>query len=170
MALVKHKEYPAFQNYKGKAYTATIGFHSLRLPYIDDVINWIVKTAVEAQVWLKDGELIKLDIWMEESSWKGIPTYRWIVEWTYYIKTLSYSYEIQTLGWQAIVYGVLAILTIVALVFFIKQVKELVWGYGGEVPEGETIFDKIGKMIMYGGFAFAGTYLLVYYLKKRRAK
>ena len=48
-----------------------------------------------------------------------------------------------------------------------KQIKEIIWGPGGEIPpEGETIFDKLSKAIMWGGLAFAGAYLIVHKLQE----
>jgi len=166
MALVKHKIYPDYYTYDGRAYQARVVFHSVRLPYFDDVVNWIATEAVEAQIWLKKGVPLELKIWAVESSWHGIPTYIWTIEWSYYMKTLGYGEE-SLVAWGAVFYAVIALLTIIALVFLFKQIKEILWGPGtGPVDGG--LFEQIGKAILYGSLSFAGVYLLVNYLKRKK--
>jgi len=165
MVLVKHKIYPDYYNYDGRAYQARIVFHSVRLPYFDDVVNWISTEAVEAQIWLKKGVPLELKIYAVESSWHGIPTYIWTVEWSYYMRTLGYGEE--SLGWSAVFYAVLALLTIIALVFLFKQIKEIIWG-SGVGPVNGGLVGEIGKLIIYGSLSFAGVYLLVNYLRRKK--
>jgi len=165
MVLVKHIRYPDYYNYDGRAYQARIMFHSVRLPYFDDIVNWIATEAVEAQVWLKKGVPLELKIWAVESSWHGIPTYIWTIEWSYYMRTLGYGDE--SLGWSAVLYAVIALLTIIALVFLFKEIKEIIWG-SGEGPVNGGLVGQIGKAIIYGSISFAGVYLLIHYLRGKK--
>ena len=165
MALVKHIKYPDYYNYDGRAYQARVVFHSVRFPYFDDVVEWIATEAIEAQIWLKKGVPLELKIWAVESSWHGIPTHIWTIEWSYYMRTLGYGNE--SLAWPAVFYAVLALLTIIALVFLFKQIKEIIWG-PGEGPVDGGLVGQIGKAVLYGCISFAGVYLIINYVRSKK--
>jgi len=82
------------------------------------------------------------------------------------MRTLGYGEE-SLVGWGAVFYAVLALLTIIALVFLFKQIKEIIWG-PGEGPVDGGLVGQIGKAIVYGSLSFAGVYLLIHYLRGKK--
>jgi len=122
MDLIKHKIY---RPYSGSASEAIIEFHTLRYDLIKNIASWLATTAVEAQTWANNGELIELWIYAEESTWGIFNTFKIKVIWRFYNKSAMLGQAVP-LAWPAIILAaVVAVIVIIALAFLIKEVKDI---------------------------------------------
>ncbi len=123
MGLIKHKVYDL--SYKGWASEATVEFHTIRSDLIQNIASWIATTAVEAQTWANDGELIELWIYSEESTWGIFNTFKIKIMWRFYNKSVTLGQAVPV-AWPAIILAaVVVIIGIIALVFLVDKVTDI---------------------------------------------
>ncbi len=153
--MVKHKKYPDYDTYVGNAQRATLKFHSLRVPFGENIINWLTTEAVEAQTWIGGGKMLELKIWAYEDSWYGIPSYEWTIEWSYFDRGLSLGQAPTLVTPLAvpIVMAVVIVIGIFALVLLVAVTK----GFWHEVfGENGGIASKFGSLMLIGGGLYLG--------------
>lgn len=81
MDLLFERYYPDYDTYVGEAGRIEVEFTAISLfQPIQDVVNWIVSTAIESVVNPYDNKLLLVRIWTEPAFHKYIPITKWVIE------------------------------------------------------------------------------------------
>ena len=162
LGLVKHKVYPGYETYQGRASRATLKFKGLRIPFGDSIISWLVEEAVEAQTRLGGGEMLELKIWAEKDWWGIIPTYKWTIEWSFYDRGLSLGQPRSLIAPPVIIAAIVAVIGLFAIVWILKEVKEIIWGPAGN----GGVISSFTTLALVGGGLYLGFIALTRKKKK----
>ncbi len=160
LGLVKHKVYPDYDTYSGNAHRATLKFYSLRVPFGENIINWLTTEAVEAQTWIGGGKMLELSIWSYEDTWNYIPVYEWTIEWVYYDRDLALGEQRAAVPIVALV---LAVIGLFIVYLIMGKVVDVIWGPGN--GNGGAI-SRFTSLALVGGGLYLGFLALTRKKKK----
>lgn len=157
MGLVERKIYPDYYSYRGKAFEGNLVFHTIRLEFLNDAIEWVATEVLEYAVNSKNGKMLDLSIYLEEDWWGIIPTYRWTLKWNFYIPGVSLGQA--TAGAGIILALIISLLGLIAIYFVLQQVKEIIWGPTN--GNGDGIIPDLTTLLIVGGVVALGFVLLI---------
>ncbi len=144
--LMEERIYPAYWTYSGKAYKGNVEWHSLTI--LD--IKWFVEDAVEREIRNKGGEPLYIRVYDEGDIIEPIHglVHRYSMEFAYYCPNEAYY----LFPWEAVIFAILAIIAIIAIWYALREVKEIIWGPGGERTITPVSIALMGLGIGIAGF------------------
>jgi len=162
MALIKSKRYPEADTYVGYIHHTADIFQTTRFSGLDSTADKIIST-VETEMSKASAHLLEIGVYSEKTWWGIIPTYTLTVECKYYLpgESLGTSFPI-----PAIVWAILAILALIAFVYYTKRKFDIIEKYG-YAPWYSGIFGGVTLLIIAGAGAFLTIKYLVPYLSKK---
>ncbi len=159
LGLVVDRQYPDSDVYSGPAHEGKIIFHSPRLSFLNDWVEKVATNYVEKTVIEQGGRMLSLEIYIATDWWTAFPTYRWTLVFNFYIP--GEQLGIAKASATAIITGIVLLLALIALIFVLKQVKEIIWG-----PPDKPGF---GSLLMIGG-GLALAFMILKPKTKRKKK